>query len=175
MVVDGFVFYKDKDSDDKTYWKCSLCHKNKCQARISTSEDKILTRTKDHNHSGNAALLEANDFVNIMKDQAVKSLDAPHKILSKISELIPSQVAPQLPTTTSMKKTIRHTRNKENELPPCTPTTAAELVLPDEFKVTHKKESFVLFDNEDEERVIIFGTLQNLNLLTKSKHWYVTK
>lgn len=137
---DFFVFYKYKDYDDKTYWKCSLCLKNKCQARISTSEDKILTRTKDHNHSGNAALLEANDFVNIMKDQAVKSLNALHKIVSKISELIPSQVAPQLPTTT-----IRHTRNKENELPPCTPITAAELVLPDEFKVTHKKESFVLF------------------------------
>lgn len=46
-------------------------------------------------------------------------------------------------------------RNKENELPPSTPTTAAEPVLPDKFKLTHKSESFVLFDNEDRERIII--------------------
>lgn len=83
-----------------------LSHKNTCPARISTSD--ILTRTKDYNQSGDATALQASEFVNIMKDREVKSMDCPHQIQTNASEFIP-QLAPQLPTVTSMRKTMRYT------------------------------------------------------------------
>lgn len=173
LINDGYVFYKDKETDEKTYWKCSHFQKFKCPARISTTDDQISSQSKEHNHSGDAASLQASEYVNLMKEQAVKSLDSPHQIISKISEFVPSQIAPKLPTIPSMKKTIRYSRNKENELPPTSPNTAEELILPEDYKITFKKESFLLFDNKGEERILIFGTSQNVNILAQSKHWYV--
>lgn len=175
LINEGYMFYKDKSYSGKTIWKCIDFEKKKCSARLHTNDDAIVKTINQHNHSADAAFVEAQDFVYVMKEQGKRSFDSPHQIVATTSTIIPSQVAPKLPSVISMKQSIRRARLNANCTPKLAPKSAKELTLPESYKLTTKKENFVLYDNGEgsEERIIIFGTKTGLSMLKKSEHWFV--
>jgi len=80
-------------------------------------------------------------------------------------------VVGQLPSITSMSRTIQRVRTK-NEKPPENPLTIHDLVLPDEYKNIHGK-NFLIYDNKKENRILIFATKENLDTLHTFKNWMV--
>lgn len=167
LINEGYMFYKDKSYSGKTIWKCIDFEKKKCSARLHTNDDAIVKTINQHNHSADAAFVEAQDFVYVMKEQGKRSFDSPHQIVATTSTIIPSQVAPKLPSVISMKQSIRRARLNANCTPKLAPKSAKELTLPESYKLTTKKENFVLYDNGEgsEERIIIFGTKTGLSML----------
>lgn len=177
LLFEGFIFYKDKVDKKKTYWKCKQFKSGSCHARIQSADDEILKTVGIHNHSADAALTEAGNVINIMKVRVQNSFDSPNQIISSAAGDISAEVAPKLPTISSIKKTLRRSRNIASFISTTTntnPKSAKDLVLPEPYKLTSKNENFLLYDSgEVEERILVFGTYANLTLLEKSKHWYM--
>lgn len=70
-----------------------------------------------------------------------------------------------------MARAANRIRNKENILK--LPKTIAEINLSDKYTVTFKGNRFLLHDNENNEnRLLIFATEENLRVLSKCNEWY---
>jgi hypothetical protein len=56
---------------------------------------------------------------------------------------------------------------------PAVPLSLVELIIPDRYSKTRTGEDFLLFDSGSSvDRILIFSTRKNLQLLAQSRHWY---
>ena len=102
----------------------------------------------------------------------------PAQILRTHLSHVPSEILVELPEGENLKKAIRRVRRKD--LPP-NPKSLQDLEeIPERFQKTtgEAPEQFLLFDSkydgeEDEGRVILFGTKQNLEILARSQIWFL--
>lgn len=53
LILDGYSYFKNNGSVDRTYWLCSHNRYGKCKARIITmnSTKEIVIKNQNHNHS----------------------------------------------------------------------------------------------------------------------------
>ena len=83
-------------------------------------------------------------------------------------------VAGQLPSVSSLKRTIQRVRNIFEAVPANPQTLHFE--IPEQFRLTLDGENFLLFDSGNsgiyDDRIILFSTERNLNLLKNSEHWF---
>jgi len=83
-----------------------------------------------------------------------------------------SAAAGQMPSVSVLKRTVRRIRQKEQAAPP-NPKTLLELIIPDDYRTTFDGKPFLLFDSGPvENRILIFSTQKNLQLLQKCEHWF---
>uniref|UniRef100_A0A2S2P9P5 MULE transposase domain-containing protein n=1 Tax=Schizaphis graminum TaxID=13262 RepID=A0A2S2P9P5_SCHGA len=75
-----------------------------------------------------------------------------------------------MPSVSVLKRTVRLIRQKEQAAPP-NPKTLTELILPENYTTTFDGKPFLLFEN-GENRILIFSTQKNLQLMEKCDHWY---
>lgn len=175
LINDGHLFVKDKISDEKIIWKCEKFFTLKCRARCHTKNDIIVLKLGNHNHTADAACVAVAKVLNSIKDRARSTLDGPHRILAESSIGLTSAVAAQMPAAKTLKRTINRIRadiDGSRVFP--SPLNRAELIIPEELKLTHKKELFLLYDSGvgDVNRMLIFSTSRNIGLLASSNHWY---
>ena len=71
-----------------------------------------------------------------------------------------------------MKRTVRNVRARK-EVAPAIPNCREDIILPTEFTVTETGDNFLMFDSGPiPNRILIFSTTSNINLLAMSQHWY---
>lgn len=111
-----------------------------------------------------------------VKKKATDESDRPPvQILNDIQN-VPARVLAHLPGTLALKKTVQRERVKD--LPP-NPRDLQELDdIPAKYRVTLGDENFLLYDSqeditwrEENDRILIFGTVENLRLLARSLTW----
>ena len=107
LVVHGYFFYKDKEREDKIYWKCDKYHKIRCKARVTTCDGEIVTEVTEHNHVCDAAENEAQEIVENIRKKAKSSTEAPHALMSNEPMNYSEAAVCRLPKTQMMKRTIR--------------------------------------------------------------------
>uniref|UniRef100_H2XZ20 MULE transposase domain-containing protein n=1 Tax=Ciona intestinalis TaxID=7719 RepID=H2XZ20_CIOIN len=166
----GHSYVVNRKTDEKILWRCNKYQIFKCRARIHTSDGMIVKRLQEHNHAGNQAKVEATGAINKIKNMAVNSQESSQQIIASVmSELSPAVVG-QMPSTSCIKRTIRHSRNIYDCSPP-NPTHLSQLEIPLEYRFTHKLELFLIFDNPEagNDRMLIFATQKNLLLLARAK------
>ncbi|KAL4154547.1 hypothetical protein QTP88_000404 [Uroleucon formosanum] len=103
-----------------------------------------------------------------------KGFQRPLKLYRKPKILLPAAVSAQLPNLRALKRTIQRVRQIK-QIAPANPNSL-RFEIPDSFKKTLCGEQFLFFDSADsgnfEDRILIFSTSKNLELLTYSKHWF---
>ena len=74
----------------------------------------------------------------------------------------------------ALRQQINRLRSKNSDSGP-NPKTLAEIDLNNDLKLTNKGENFLVYDTGslDEERLLIFGTDENLRLLCLHKDWFL--
>ncbi|KAK5638651.1 hypothetical protein RI129_012946 [Pyrocoelia pectoralis] len=71
-----------------------------------------------------------------------------------------------------MKRTIRNVRTKHN-LGPAVPLHRRDIAFEERYTQTENGEQFLLFDSgPEEDRLLVFSTRRNMQLLARSRHWY---
>lgn len=176
LLRNGFLFYNNgvNERNGNTYWKCIYSDKHNkkhCSARIITTSNNEIQKETDHNHGGDAAMVEAVKVKNELRNAALTTSESPHVLIASASAGIHDSVAAQLPSSSSLKRTIRNVRSAtlENH---GNPKTRKEIELPPAYSVTEKKHNFVIYDKGAvDDRMIVFGTEENLRLLAGAKHW----
>jgi len=77
----------------------------------------------------------------------------------------------------SQRKPEKNVRRERGRDLPANPSLADLGPIPDEFRTTDSGDNFVIYDSTDDEdvdeRVIVFGTRRNINLLAKSHTWFL--
>ena len=106
-----------------------------------------------------------------IKRKAKESQDSTHPIIVDSVLTATEGIAANLPKLDSLKRTIQ--RQRERVLTaPVQPTSLQELELPSEFMRTANEEVFLLYDSGPvADRMLIFGTHKNIEMLETSQHW----
>ena len=82
----------------------------------------------------------------------------------------------KLPLLNSLKRNVqrvRHARHARHQGDLRSATSRSDLVLPEEFTTLPGGENILLFDSgNNNQRILIFGTNQTLDILQRSDHWY---
>ena len=74
--------YRVKDRvSGKIIWKCSHYSINKCPARLHTLGDEIVFILHEHNHAGDATLVQVKHVVADLKECAASSQETAMQVL----------------------------------------------------------------------------------------------
>ena len=173
LVDSGHLYVMDRRCGEKMYWKCDQNQKCKCRARAHTMNNEVIKRIGEHNHAGNSARVEVTKVVNGIKVKAISTQNNPQQIVADAFFGLSRVAAGQMPSLETLKKNIRNAR-REAHRPLTNPILLTDLIIPKEFLLTHKGDAFLMSDVGDgSDRMLIFGTEQNLQLLSKSICWFV--
>ena len=97
--------------------------------------------------------------------------EARDQIVSASLVTVSEGTAVKMPRLDSLKRTIQRQRVRHLAAP-AQPTSLEQLVLPAEYQLTAKGEQFLLYDSgPDTQRMLIFGTQRNLEMLKLAEHW----
>lgn len=108
--------------------------------------------------------------MNKIKNEAMTCAPT-RNVVSEIISEVPKSTVSQLPSIEMISQTVRRKRNRENNFP-TNPMNVADLILPEQYKVTKTGNQFLLHDINDEgKRCLIFSTENNLDLLSESDVW----
>jgi hypothetical protein len=172
LLLGGFTFIKDRRVNTVTYWKCDQCFNIKCRARVHTANDSVVKTLNSHNHAAHAARIDADRIVNNVKETAISTQDSGHLIVSSAVAGVQPAVAGQLPTVSTLKRTIRRSRQKATRALP-NPTSLHDLQIPMEFTHMAGGERFLQFDSgPGNDRILLFCTQKGLQLLQSSDNWF---
>ncbi|KAK3933016.1 FLYWCH-type zinc finger-containing protein 1 [Frankliniella fusca] len=165
LQFDRYIYYKVNSKNERTYWTCKRSKLKECKAKAITKSGPdgriiVVKSSEDspHEHPPNREEGEAAKIVKNMKRVAPDHPGMPPaQILRAELSSVPSGVLSQLPESENLKKMMRRGEN---------------FVLYD----SQTPESDEDEDGEEDEgdnRVIVFVTRRNLELLGKSGTWFV--
>ena len=151
-----------------------------CNARINTTQEGIVIKptgfseiVSSHSYGldpGRSQMLKAYQS---MKECAPNSGEKLLLILSKgISKLDETTII-TLPRLDSIKRTIRRHKCLDEDSS-INQASAAELIIPDIYRITLKGELLLIYDSGigDSNRMLIFSAPKMLSLLQGSQSWY---
>jgi hypothetical protein len=75
-----------------------------------------------------------------------------------------------MPSQTAIKQRVTRKR-KKNKIQIKEPVDLKSLVVTDQYKKTYRGKLFLIDDSKDDNRVLLFSTDDNLNLLSKHRDW----
>lgn len=177
ILKDGFVFNFHRPGLDKIFWECSERRRNKCNARLQTSESTtnpvLILETGTHNHNPDALKTESREILSNIRTDARATLDAPSIIIARNVQQSSSATQGILPASRHIKRTIRNVRTKvQGSL--CIPHRRQDINLPESFEQTVNGQKFLQFDSgPNENRILIFSTAHHLDFLKASDLWLV--
>lgn len=89
LVTGGFLYVKDKQNNNKIYWKCKNFKKLSCNCRVTTLNGEFYKIFSEHNHAGDSAKIEATKINNKIRNNAIHTRDAPHYTLDTMYQVFP--------------------------------------------------------------------------------------
>ena len=172
LIDNGSLFVRERTTGLNTIWKCDQVYTTKCRARVHTNQESITKRVGEHNHAGNDARVKATKVINAAKEKAISTQETTHSITTQAYIGVSQAVAGQLPTPQQLKRNIRNARSVAAQVP-ANPASLFQLNIPPDYTVTHANQTFLLFDSNDGlDRIIIFSTQRNLQILASADKWY---
>jgi hypothetical protein len=171
LVYNGFLFRKNHKHIEKTIWRCIEYDSTKCPGRCHTEKDKVILSTDNHNHIQDPADIEKRKVVQNIKNSATSTQNSTSQILAESLVISPS-VSVKLPKIKVLKRTIQRQRQKANKAPENL-ENLEHLIIPREYTLTMKGEEFLLYDSgQSNDRILLFSTKFNLDILSQAQHWF---
>ena len=118
LKIDGFLFVKDKQLDNKFYWKCNK-FASYCKSRAITNDGEVIKVPHEHNHSGDAVSVELRSFMNRAKGEAKQTRDSPQYVISTAASQLSENAAQDLPAISSIKRVNTDLSRTNNALEGC--------------------------------------------------------
>jgi len=168
LVHNNYRYQVKNRNGDKVYWRC---HVADCRATVNTFMRIPTKFGHEHNHDQlSDQEIRVGEFIhNVKKRCRDEVLPAPAIYEEEIAKLRTPEwdddtrmMVEKLPTYNSCKTSLYHQRSK---LLPRIPKTRQDINLEGEWTQTTSDEKFLLIDDGNEERMLVFATRQNLEHL----------
>lgn len=172
MLRDGYRLRKDRiNADGSTSWRCV---KKDCRGRIKLDAVDAVTVLSEHSHAPNPELNEAAKAMAEIRRRAVTTVEKPRQIIQQSTAGISLASASALPAYTASQRTIERSRKKRGH-PHGIVNSLADISIPETLQRTIRGSNFLLWDSGagDDNRVLVFGTTDNLSLLEQHDHWFI--
>lgn len=176
VLADGYAynyFRSAKDGSVKTY-RCDKYNEMHCEAKLRVIEaTSTYTLVGAHIDVPNPGRCDAIKVSASMKRTSLSCSDPPRRIYSDSIVGLSAEAAVALPQYESSQRTMQRVRQRAN-VPYPVPTTFQQLDIPVELQSTTNGQPFILFDSgrADTERIILFGTSENVRFLQDNKDWF---
>ena len=145
-----------------------------CNGRAFTSKsvNENAKITNLHSHLPDQDKLQVLKHKKYCKVQSEKSMDKPRRIIRDANIELNPEAFLSVNSDQTMKKFINRNRNRKFNAK--NPSSLTDIVIPEQLKYTLKSESrFFYGDSNDENRILIFTTKQNINILNEAEGWLV--
>lgn len=177
LCVDGYIYNKNRQVNNKVYWICELHRQEQCKSRaitiVNTENEKtehtvIQHDSITHNHDPDSSRLAVSSIIDEMKTDAV---DHPTKktcqIIQSAKRKYNEDVLSQLPSTSAMRQIIYREKNKGK--PVFMEPTSIYFNIHHENLQLHNN-NFVICDEIfcENKRVIIFSCQKMMEFFGKS-------
>ena len=174
LVHNDFRFVAKNRRNDRVYWRCAV---RTCPATIRTLNNIPVGFNDIHNHQPDRIKLQVSSTMGAIKKRCREETKAVPQIYhEEIAKLRTPEwdddtqdVVKQLPTYQSCHSILYRQRSK---LLPKLPTSTTELVLQGEFTQTTAGEPFLLSNDGDREKILLFSTTRNLQHLAANSTIY---
>lgn len=170
-IHENFLYLKCRETEDKKYLKCEYFQKFKCKGRIHLIKESEVKIISAHNHPADRSKHLADQVINNIKEKSISTCLEPAQIILEVAAANSDTVKTKLPSVQLMKKVI--VRKRKNEEIVSAPNDLM-FDIPDELKTTINEEAFLLYDSGQsvDERIIVFASPSNIEILKTQKHWY---
>lgn len=176
LIFKGYGYVKDKDGPDAVkYWRCEKKDEQSCTGRMRTDGANIVALVGDHCHAPDATRQEVAEVRDRMSTRSRETMESTHQIVNGSLADTSLAACSQLPETRSLKKQCQRERTKASNAPP-NPGNLVELQLPVQYTATRAGDDLLLYDNGPDagnQRMLVFATQANIELLAESDHWYM--
>ncbi|CAF3007958.1 unnamed protein product [Rotaria sp. Silwood2] len=165
LIENGFDYIQERAHENKVYWRCTQCNKQKCKARLHTINNTICHIIGDHNHAPNPSISGIHQCRSEIRDLS-KTTMATHSIVATSIATTSTTVLSQLSPINDLKRTICR-RRAANLNFPANPRSISETHINGSFALTKKKGQFLQYDsgNQDFDRFLLFAMSQQFDLL----------
>ena len=171
LVHNGFTFRREREHNGVIYWRCTEYRIAKCSGRVNVMDGRIFKSTS-HNHVPDPAKIQVRTVIHKIKERATTTQEVTHQIIASSTTLLSSAVCGQLPSVSLMKRTLQRARQQVDQPPP-NPTSLTELEFPEKYTKTIDEHPFLLYDSgPSNDRILLFTTQRNLDLMAQSDHWF---
>ncbi|CAF3889741.1 unnamed protein product, partial [Rotaria sp. Silwood1] len=181
MVLDGYSYIRDRQTDEKTYWRCENHKKLNCHYRIhtcnfttNTTHANILKRNGVHTTSchRDPIKISLRKFHEDLVDRAKNTQESTDTVLSKCLTQLSTPARLRLPPLDHVKRTVRQHR-KENNLPNI-PNDVDFPSVPTILQFTKRNEIFLRIDTgPGPDRMLIFSSPEQCSILASSTEFLV--
>lgn len=124
--------------------------------------------TKKHSHLPDGRLLKKSKKISELKAKAKTTSKLPGDLVAEACASMTNDIKTVMPTERNLKRLVTNIRKELIDLR--NPKTLAELSFPP-ASVTINGQNFLLYDSAvsdpDSDRLVIFGTTENLNILAR--------
>jgi len=126
-----------------------------------------------HNHLPTSELKEIMNHREVLKTEAMSgSLNKPRRMIRSANHELSAEVIAQLPSTDASRQAINRIRSS-NVDGGVNPTCRENVSISRELQTTFNGMKFLFEDTQDGDRVLVFTTTDNLNIMRKNLDWLV--
>jgi len=171
LVLNGHIYEQDSiGSNGTVYWRCVEV-KSGCKGRAIQDNDGIREGRKKHDHPVRPTKVGVKRILHEIKKRAATQVEIPEAIVAACIKETSTAVQGQLPSISAMKKQAQRKRRAVSGQP-AAPTSTTDFRLLEPYTLTYNGERFLLEDaTTNNDRILIFATQKNLDILAESDHW----
>ena len=172
-IYEGYIYVKQKDlANGVVSYECERRRHNNCKAKIKVKGHDVLGRVNSHTHAPDINRPEKLKVQQEIKTKAVTTEATPQQIITQAVEGMTDGASTQLPAIQHIRRNIRRQKQSVSAPHPL-PSNPADIIIPEEYKVTSHGEKFLLYDSGmNNQRMLIFSTTRNMRLLENSTAWF---
>lgn len=138
---------------------------------------RILQDPSEHLHEPDPVDVEVRKRMNLLRASALQNVSASNStiIANTVGEIDSEAVKGKMPSVNLLRQRIAYARKAAGPSLPVNPTRREHLEIPDSLKKTVRDEPFVYYDSGvgDADRIIVFATAANIELLKECPEWFV--
>ena len=174
LVIDGHKFVIKSRREERVYWTCS---NRACPSRVTTREGILVRHNAHHIHEPDNFHIETDDVMQKMRKRCRKeTTPIPTIYKEEVSALRNRdwneqsvELVKRIKTFEGCKSQFYRERSKDR---PVLPKRRQDIRLEGEWTETSAGEQFLLIDEGEENRMLVFATQTNLEHLCNARTIY---
>lgn len=161
---------KSKDGS-KLYWTCT--RKKTCKSRVHTVNGQVVFRSEIHTHAADTAEACARSVVTTMVSSVRNGHESTRNVIRDAIQGCNENTLAALPSRRTLSRRIQRARRKLNPTPTI-PVQRNGFEIPDQYTKLSTGLRFMQYDSgaDDADRILIFASDENLDLLVRHRQWF---
>lgn len=172
LVYEGYAYTKQKNlASNRVAWVCEA--RSLCKARVTTDGLRVVKSMNQHTHAPNQSKIQAAKAQRQMKARVQETNETIQQILTETVGDLDEGAGALLPNISDIRRVLRKQRVAVAQPEP-QPQNAREMEIPERYRQTIRGELFLQYDSGlgDENRILVFSTQRNLELLEHCDQWF---